>query len=408
VFKGLKSSSVKDPVSLKLLLKHLVGIGRFWLLLLAVPAKAQPVQWGGLVPGPFGIGYTDTTLWLNTDTYKLAGYEGPKPLLVGIWYPSATCKGGMAFGEYLRWPSLRHEQLEVQLTESMRQVIKRDLFAPELPDSLKSQALAYCDSLFSIPVPACQGCALPDKRLSTVVYLHGAQSVPFDNNIMCEYLASKGHVVISAFCNWPTDEFPDRLLSEPSSTSEPLVDMEQLLRFTTSLPYTDTLQLMAVGHSMGAQKWLRYDEFGSYKPYRGIVSLHTTLEAFSTEQCLSYWPELRYLIEGKAQSSYTPTVLLAPYVADDRDNLSLPGFHAFKQNHITPYKMVVPTTPMSHNGFISWENWLLHAGPSKRSITSLQIRQHQAFQNICVLIESLLLRDAAMLRDESRFIHIAP
>jgi hypothetical protein len=366
--------------------------------------KAQPgEQWGSLEPGPFSIGYEDTTLWLDTDTYQFSKYAGPRPLAIGIWYPAQSGFGSMPFGEYLRFPSMRNKQLEGHLAQSMRHVIERDLFGPELPDSMKEDAVAYADSLFSMRVPTGRGLPLPERRLSTVIYFHGAQSVHFDNNVMCEYLASKGNVVISALCNWPTDEFPDRLTSTPSTTSEPLLDIERLMRFSVSLPHVDSTRLLAVGHSLGAQKLIRYDEFGAYRPYHQIVSLHTTLEAFNADKCVEYWPEFRYLIEGKVVSARTPTILLAPYVEDYYGNLSLPAFEAFRQNSVTPYRLVVPTTPMSHNGFISWENWLLHVGPEHRQPSGFSMAQSHAYHSILKLVSQLLDGDGSLLEDKTFF-----
>jgi hypothetical protein len=78
-----------------------------WGVLVRSPAPAvaqDAVQWGGLPPGPDAAGYStewilDSTRTYHTDLSPLA-YNGPRPLMVNLWYPAAAGAMAMQCGEY--------------------------------------------------------------------------------------------------------------------------------------------------------------------------------------------------------------------------------------------------------------------------------------------------------------------
>jgi hypothetical protein len=58
---------------------------------------------------------------------------------------------------------------------------------------------------------------------------------------------------------------------------------------------------------------------------------------------------------------------------------------------------------MGHNGFISWENWLLQVGPTHRQPSAFQMAQSHAYHSILKLVSQLLDGDESLLDDKTFF-----
>lgn len=334
--------------------------------------------------GPYIVGLWDTVLIHPTERFPYGDYSGGKPFFVQVWYPLAERPSGAALrlGDLLGFHGRdRAAALHDSTMVLWRQTIVRDGLMPDRRKTFEPDHTWPGDSLqvmlallLEQPMEVFPGGQAAEGRFPLVIYHHGAQSMPFENHLLCEALASRGFVVVASGFNLANDLMPDGLLRSMEGT-EPADDLLFVLDFARRLPMADADHAYGVGFSAGAQALLQLDMRPGPKPLRAIVCLHTTLEdksvAYITEK--GWWEDLLPIIRGEAVHATTPTWLLAPqnwYIVEP-DSLEgggaapsgelrfkAPLFEPFQANRkFTPYRFITVQYPLAHDGFISMGNW---------------------------------------------------
>ena len=343
--------------------------------------QVNSLKMDSLEYGNWGVGFFDTIIFDDTDEYVFKNERIKKPLWVQIWYPSKQkVRVPMTFSAYTKLPvSFPNKVLSQIFEKYIESQILRDLFyAPvnEITgDIIKSDTVIKAwQKLNEAKIYAQRNLPSANGKFPLILYRHGAQSVSFDNNIACEYWASKGYIVASAWYNLPTDygslsDSPiDTMLIENGDTviyskSTFRKDLRTVSQFMKTFEFVNPNCTIGIGHSLGAQRWLEYD-FSDYpKIANTIISLHTTAESDTQAELEEAHNNLLPLTDDRAKNAITRTYLLAPknpfwegQEFSISDTITDPGFSPFRLNKYTPY-VFIGGPYVNHNAFISWLPW---------------------------------------------------
>ena len=375
----------------------------FWTFCLTAilhHALAQE-QWGLLKKGKYSVGFRDTMIFCDQLNYTLGSYSGAKPIIVYIWYPlaaSATKAKKMKYGDYLNLPrNVRTGAFTDTLANAYRNIVMEDGVAINLKPNGEAKDEKLYNTLYSrimaTGIPVTKNALAAKGKFPAIFYHHGSRSTPFDNTVFFEYMASQGFVVVSTSYWLPHDHEGTNQSPNESYWSKNYKTMNTVLGFMQSLDNVDTSKLFAVGHSWGAQSFLRYDSVTTRKPFKKIISLHTTIEDKSKEQIATMWQDLQYIERNECANSTTPTVLLAPVniaTIIDEDTVTgketilgidtlYPKFRAFKANKTTPYTFVTLRHAQAHNSFTSVGNIRYSLAKKYHLPDSAEIRTDQLF-----------------------------
>ena len=352
------------------------------IALLSIELRSQSFpQWGGLKNGEYEVGYADTVIFKSDEQFSYYSFQSNKPFFIGIWYPSRdeSKKPYMHFKDYFNFKSEKeYAVLLDSLKKAFRSVlIESGILIDITPrDSIVKVPLVptqnrLYEDVLNTTVRAKYRLVKPLNKFPCIIYHHGAQSISFDNNVFCEYMASLGFVVISSNFNLP-DESGHNLLTPATDKKFGIVtDFQFVIEFAKRQEFVDTTQMTAVGHSLGAQVPLLHDNRTRLKPFRKIISLHTTLEAQQLTNARKIWPDFNFLFDNQAQLSTTPTFILAPtflMYRSDQDPITkkevileivtkYPEFVTYRNNSTTPYTFVTVKHPIKHDGFIALGNF---------------------------------------------------
>lgn len=337
-------------------------------------------QWGTLRAGKYIAGYKDTVLFKEDEIFSYLNYKDHKPFFVSIWYPAHenTKLPYMNLEDYLEYPqhekyatlydSMISEFHQIILEYGVNINIAGDRNKPVFDEGQKK---LFRDVL-STTVRAKFNLTPVKGKFPCILYHHGAQSLPFDNNVFCELMASYGYIVVSSTYNLPDERFGG-LTTSTDNRFDDVTDIDFIVNFVKQVPSVDKTRLVAVGHSWGAQSLIRHDNAKTEKSFRGIVSLHTTLEDKPLDYAKESWPEFQYMYDNQCERSTTPVALLAPLSwrsQEKTDTLStgetitksnvfytMPDFKAFRLNKTTPYMFSIINYQVTHDGFISLGNF---------------------------------------------------
>ncbi|MGD8497062.1 MAG: hypothetical protein PVF05_12880, partial [Gemmatimonadales bacterium] len=179
-------------------------------------SPTAPALWAGLVPGQFHVGYE-----------QLRGNRGP----VFAWYPAPAAGPALRFGDYL--------------DDGEAAGLARFLGSTGIPGST-------IDSLFASPLFAATDGPALDAPFPIVVVAQGNGESVIDQVVLCEYLASRGYVVVTTPS--PTRETPlereDQVGEFAERQADDLAAAVEVV--AASLP-ADTSTIGVVGHSFGAR-----------------------------------------------------------------------------------------------------------------------------------------------------------
>lgn len=333
-------------------------------------------QWGNLTKGKYSVGYRDTLILKKGENFSYFTYNDSKPFFISIWYPAIDDER-VQFMKYKAYNSLFEithcNQIADSLLETFNHILIKDGICKNIKDF---EEITFSDSLqkmyFDIlETDVCAKAKLVavDGKFPCIVYHHGAQSTPYDNNVFCEYMASQGFVVVSACYNLPNEKRSKSLITSTDNHFDDISDLQFVIEQTKKMQSIDTNNMTNIGHSMGAQTLIRFDNQMASNNIRKIIALHTTLEDKSMEDAKTYWPELDYLYSNEAKKSTTPVIFFAPLnfrraIWTDstgkeiivRTDTIYPKFTAFKCNKNTPYTFITIKHNVTHDGFISLGN----------------------------------------------------
>ena len=334
-------------------------------------------QWGNLIKGKYGVGYKDTLILKKGESFSYFTYNDSKPFFISIWYPAIENEK-VEFMKYKEYKSLYKKTDCNPLTDSLLEIFDHILIRDGICKNIKNyEDIIFSDSLkklyidiLSTNVYAKANLVAVKGKFPCIVYHHGAQSTPFDNNVFCEYMASHGFVVVSACYNLPNEEQSKSLITSTDSHFDMISDLQFVIDQTKKMQNIDTTNISAVGHSLGAQTLIRCDNQTESKNIQKIISLHTTMEDKSIQDAKMYWPEFEYLYSNSTKKSTTPVIFFAPLNLDRligvdtksgkeiivRTDTISPKFTAFRCNKNTPYSFITIKHNVTHDGFIALGN----------------------------------------------------
>ncbi len=247
-------------------------------LLFAVQVISGPGYWDGLTPGTHTVGFSQR--WVIDSTRRLPyGQQYGltyRPVLLNVWYPTTAAAGTrMPYDDYFAGalrvargsPAAAYASalVDVERRIAWRELAKtpRDSTPPELRQRI--------ESLFAARSLAIRDAPFPEGAFPVVVYTQGAQSSMDDNVVLCEYLASRGYIVIgSAF---PGEADAD-MFTNSTDESRPR-DIRRLVLEVSRMRKLTITSVSIVGHSAGAQAMLAFSTDPS-APVDAVLSLDTT------------------------------------------------------------------------------------------------------------------------------------
>jgi dienelactone hydrolase len=245
-----------------------------------VRATSVPAYLGSLPIGPFPVGFRAAFLADVARQYPFGSEQrGPRPILMGIWYPSEAADQArrMKLGEYFDLPSHLGDGLPHELrAPGDADALGTDLLAPfaaKLARHLAdASAGAHVDAWRASPSLAVRDPRAAAGRFPLVLYHPGLGSSYVDSSVLFELLASWGYVVVSSA--YPSATGAYLYIDGDRRTS--LADAEHLLRAALRLPYVDRERVASMGHSYGAGAAIRMRQQNDL--VRAVVSLDSTLD----------------------------------------------------------------------------------------------------------------------------------
>jgi dienelactone hydrolase len=253
------------------------------LLVTGSPTRAgapSPPIWGTLEPGAYAVGFKaawqlDYSRQYNTtfdDKTDYAPGKAPRPILVNMWYPAGpTDARRMPHRGYLdiRSDDPRLAKFANKLAEYNRGVIAREVMGKGLTE-LTNRERALLDEFLDVPTACVRVAAAAAGRFPLVIYHPGAGSSYEDNAVLCEYLASRGFVVLgSAFQDGSGKSF------NTDNREGSARDLDFLIGYARQMPCVDWDRVGLIGHSAGAQAALVYRSQPN-TAVDAVVSLDTT------------------------------------------------------------------------------------------------------------------------------------
>lgn len=253
------------------------------------PALAQdPLLWGSLKPGPYGVGYRklyqlDHTRQYDpdysTDPTKLPAHK-PRPSLICVWYPAKkTGAGPMEYRRYLDVSSddARIAPFAKRLSRHVVAAVSEGTVGKEPVNRTPAETAAF-ERLLATKTFAVKDAPPAEGRFPVVLNHAGLGGVADDNSVLFELLASHGYVVLaSAYPNYYAEGV--RIGSDLHTSFR---DLEFLSRYARELKFADADRLGAMGHSWGATAVLHWAALPD-SPLRALVTLDSGFEYISIE-----------------------------------------------------------------------------------------------------------------------------
>lgn len=196
-------------------------------------------------PGPHSVGFRVIEQFDVARSYPPHGLA--RPIQTLIWYPAASAGHPMRYEDYLELGvseedfALDAQQRRQRTDASLRQYKVVGTDAAEL------------ERIRNEPVGATRDAIPVVGRFPVVIYAPSDSSSAFENDSLCEYLASHGYVVIAspslgARSRYMTD---GRLPYDLESTRAQATDIGFLIGYAKSLPQADTAHVGVVAYSWG-------------------------------------------------------------------------------------------------------------------------------------------------------------
>jgi dienelactone hydrolase len=320
------------------------------LLVIGLPGLAaaqSPPLWGTLTPGPHAVGFRsgwqlDYSRRYNItfdDKTAYAPGKAPRPILVNLWYP-ATAAGDARRMPHRDYLNVRSDdpllaRFSTKMAEYNRGVIAVEVMgkaAAELTDKEKR----LLDEFLDTPTACVRDAAPTRGPFPLVIYHAGAGSSFEDNSVFCEFLASRGFVVLgSAF------QKPDGSSLSTDGQEGSARDLEFLIAYARQLPGVDWNHVGLVGHSLGAQAALLFRSQPN-SAVDAVVSLDTTQDYRGVKD-----PMWEYYLTTPVQTNRKNFTCPLLMVADAHAFFEL----ADSLQHSRRYYLTL--TEMGHNDYIS-------------------------------------------------------
>ncbi|MEO8370601.1 MAG: hypothetical protein ABI806_15565 [Candidatus Solibacter sp.] len=330
---------------------------RWWglgaALALGAGAWGQSEFWGELRAGKYAVGFRTQYLQDVARSYD-ADYapsgssvvKKPRPILAAIWYPAAirndaVMEHSMVYRDYLRAVSLENRPVggaadfAARLRRHTRDMSAEYMLGREF-DKLTEQDRVAWEEIQATPVFAIRDASPAAGKFPVVIYHPGLGGTYEDNLVACEFLASRGYVVLSS----AYQAADSSILNINGDLSTSNADLNFLLRHAASLPFADISKVAAMGHSYGAQAVLSWRAQPN-SALDAVVFLDSTVAYTPLDEHAAFKASLE-----RNRNSAVPVMLFA----DGRRGPHLDAFDAFL-SFAPRYEVLVDG--MEHNSFVS-------------------------------------------------------
>lgn len=183
------------------------GISR-WHRLLAACLLLSASPWAsatsfpvGQTQGPYVVGFRETEQYDASRSYRAKGLDlvtgvslpsfPGRPVQMLVWYPAEDGGHAMSYGDYLALGG-REDRFDRTPTEAAR--VAHDGLRWLAAIGVDENAL---DAIKHEPVDARRDAPVKAGRFPVVIYAASGSAAPFENDVLCEYLASHGYVVVA-------------------------------------------------------------------------------------------------------------------------------------------------------------------------------------------------------------------
>lgn len=212
--------------------------------------------------GPYAVGFRDLQLFDSTRAVVGSDSAGertkwrPRPVQVSMWYPAHNEPGAtpMRYREYV-WlssaPMTFAANSPAARAATEQGYLNRFLLLTDRPPGWRPARVAQLDSArqreFDAPTRAFRGARAAAGPFPLLIYAPGMGGTSFENDVLLEYLASHGYVVLAS-PSWGAGATMgiDRLSMEAQTR-----DIEFLAAYGRGLPGTAGRPVGVVGHSWG-------------------------------------------------------------------------------------------------------------------------------------------------------------
>lgn len=190
--------------------------------------------------------YDQTRVFLaptDPSTGETVSGQRARPIQTLIWYPaetSATPK--LTYGDYLLLAG--SEDRFDRSAEQIRQTADfrlRDYVPPEMD-------AATIAAIEQQPMWAARDAAPVARRFPVVIYAPSHNASAGENADLCEYLASRGYVVLASSSMGPAGRW---MLNELSDVEAQVGDIEFLVGYASALADADAGEIAVIGYSWG-------------------------------------------------------------------------------------------------------------------------------------------------------------
>jgi dienelactone hydrolase len=206
--------------------------------------------------GPYDVGFKVVQQYDQSRSYR-AGVDavtgevdhGPqgRPIQTLIWYPAAMPGRDLVYADYLHLGG-SEDRFDLDGVQSQR--VAEEALREYLPHGVRLEDIAR---VAAEPVHATGDAPLASGKFPLIVYASSDSSSAFENDSLCEYLASHGYVVIAspshgAHVRYMTD---GRIADDVENTRAQAGDISFLIGYAGSLTDVDPTKEGVVGFSWG-------------------------------------------------------------------------------------------------------------------------------------------------------------
>ncbi len=349
--------------------------------------------------GPYSVGY-QSTLEVDHSRREYPGQSGAssqllpfRPLLFAVWYPAVhRTVAPMKYADYLELdevPSQPELQSFVSRLKDYAHKISLNTISQYEEDShVISQIREYLSQFMESSAKAARR-APPAPGKFPVIFYHAGAEGSFDENvILFEYLASHGYVVISSAFQFNTFSVQNNHYLEGTHED----DLQFLIHSAAQLPFVDIQKQAGIGHSAGAQFFLRF--IGRHdSTLRSVVILDTTLEQrFSRWQRRHMKDLLAAVTKARSRFLHQLDQLFRPEIScmilSTKENH--PDFSIYDQYLKNAERYEVSISGFRHNDYLSQGAMrsFVKSQQAEREQESVQIRKN--YSNLCTLTRLFL------------------
>lgn len=334
------------------------------LLFNSTLANCQSIPfWGNLTPGPFQVGYKDTIIIKQNESYNFYNYVGGKPFFISMWYPAENDTNIPYLKQEEYWNFSEKGETQT-VSDSLKHLYQDVLKAYGIcinQNNLKSlkfrkKQQGIFDSIVQTNVFSKRDLNILKGKFPCIIYHHGAGGSNNENTVFCEYLASQGWVVISSNYHWPLENGEGLGNYHPNSSFDFCSDVKFVSDYAASLPYINEENMVYSGHSAGGQIGL-FMNSRKENPFKLFLLYDMTIEWKQKEVLKQRNPLVDSLLVNHIAEITTPMVMFtSPQEFTTRFNKKIiypPSFDIFRKLDNTSLTFITANKPVAHDNFIS-------------------------------------------------------